>query len=180
LGSYDKLKKRTEVMPKHHFDAADAQQFLNPNVFYVGACFDADSTNCQRDRFFRDHIWENGFIDYIKQNPSERTTSTDNYEKYMDSVKKGDIFAIKRLNGKAATTMRILAIGIVLGKNFDRTIRVAWVMQDLDLEVPLAFIGTISPGYELNSLPSKELVDRINKARAKFLRLNFNIKEQYY
>ena len=167
-------------MPTHHFDAADALQFLNPNVFYVGACFDADRANCQRARFFKDHIWENGFIDYLKQNPSERTTATDNYEQYMEAIKKGDILLIKRLNGKGATTMRILAIGVVLGKNFDQTIRVAWVMQDMNLEVPLHTIGTISPGYSLASLPSADLIEKINKARAKFLRLNLDITDRYY
>ena len=73
-------------------------------------------------------FWENGFF---KSN--HVSTVTKNYENYVDLVAKGDIFVVKRLNGKANSTMRILAIGIVLGKNFDRTIRVAWVMQNIDL-----------------------------------------------
>jgi hypothetical protein len=165
-------------MSFHFFDSMDALQFLNPKIYYVGACF--NRSICQLERFFNESMWENGFIDYLKENPSERTDKMTDYEKYMDGVRKGDVFLAKRLNGVGATTMRILAIGIVLGKNYNRTIRVAWVMQDLSLEVPLAWIGTISPGYDISEILDKVLVDKLNKARAKFLRLNLQIKDQYY
>jgi len=162
-------------MPTHHFDAADAARFLNPQHFYVGASF--DSTECQLERFFQERIWENGFIKHLKKHPEERTSGTDQYEKTMEKIAKGDTLIVKRLNGKGATTMRVLAIGIVLGKNFDQTLRVAWVMQDLNLEVPLSCIGTLSS--PLAYLPA-DLADKVQKARAKFLRLHLTIKDRYY
>ena len=163
-------------MPTHHFDAADTSRFLTPFCFYVGASFDANE--CQLDRFFRERIWENGFIKYLQLHPEERSSVTDQYERHMEKISKGDILIVKRLNGKGSTTMRILAIGIVLGKNFDRTIRVAWVMQVLSLEVPLACIGTLSPVAISSLAPELEAI--VQKARVKFLRLHLKIDDHYY
>ena len=97
----------------------------------------------------------------------------------MEKMAKGDVLMVKRLNGKGSKTMRILAIGIVLGKNFDKTIRVAWVMQDLSLEVPLACVGTISAPLAISNL-APELEDKVQKARSKFLRLHLRIADHHY
>jgi len=156
----------------HHFDAADASRFLNPSIFYVGASF--GGSECQLPRFIQNGIWENGYIKC--PHPS---SSTDLFERYMEEMSKGDIILVKRLNGKGATTMRILAVGIVLGKNIDKTVRVAWVMPQLDLVVPLVTVGTISPRYSLSSIvdPVRGVIE---KARSKFLRLNLKIEDRWY
>jgi len=154
---------------RHSFDTADTLRFLNPKAFYVGATFDA----CQLSKFIKESIWEYGYYD------SDHTSiKTDKYEEYVADITKGDTLIVKRLNGKAQTTMRILAIGIVLGRNFDKTIRVAWVKQ-LDIDVPLHTVGTISPGYRLTELPDA-IKKEVEKARAKFLRLNLQIEDQWY
>jgi len=157
----------------HHFDTLDAIRFLRPKAFYVGACYGGNE--CQLSRFIKEQIWENGYVasgDYV-------STATKQFEKYMEDMSKGDILLVKRLNGKGTSTMRIMAIGIVLGKNYDGTIRVHWVMTSLDLEVPLHTVGTISPGYSLSELP-EILQTKVDKARAKFLRLNLRIENHYY
>jgi len=157
----------------HHFDAADASRLLNPSVFYVGASY--GGSECQLSRFIQNGIWENG---YIKDPQPSAATSL--YEQYMDIMSKGDILLVKRLNGKASNTMRIMAIGIVLGKNIDKTVRVAWVMPQLDIVVPLVTVGTISPSYPLSSVLVDTVRDKIEKARSKFLRLNLKIEDRWY
>lgn len=157
----------------HHFDAADASRFLNPYVFYVGASY--GGSECQLSRFIQHGIWENGYIKC-----PHPTSSTDLFERYMEDMTKGDIILVKRLNGKGATTMRILAVGIVLGKNIDKTVRVAWVIPQLDLIVPLITVGTISPCYALSSSIVDPVRSVIEKARSKFLRLNLKIEDRWY
>jgi len=160
-------------MSLHHFDAADASRFLNPSVFYVGASY--GGCECQLVRFIQEGIWENGYIKC-----PQPTSTTDLYEQYMDTMTKGDVLLVKRLNGKASTTMRIMAIGIVLGKNIDKTIRVAWVMPQVDLVVPLITVGTVSPSYSLSQSINDPVRDKIEKARIKFLRLNLRIEDRKY
>jgi hypothetical protein len=160
-------------MSLHHFDAADASRFLNPSVFYVGASY--GGCDCQLIRFIQDEIWENGYIKCPKS-----TSTTDLFEQYMKTMTKGDILLVKRLNGKAATTMRIMAVGIVLGKNIDKTVRIAWVMPQVDLVVPLITVGTVSPGYSLSQAINDPVRDTIEKARIKFLRLNLHIEDRKY
>ena len=162
---------------QHFFDAGDTLRFLNPKFFYVGASYDRQ--HCQLGRFFDAGVWENGFIKWIEENPSARTSATDLYERYMQQIEKGDILLVKRLNGQGSQNMRVLAIGVVLGKNFDKTVRVAWVIQDLNIEVPLQCIGTISPPYASEMLPDV-LKTWITKAQSKFLRLNLKIEDRYY
>jgi len=167
----------------HHFDAGDILNFLNPKFFYVGASYDRHE--CQLGRFFRDGIWENGFVKWIEEDPSRRTSTTDLYERYMQKIEKGDILLVKRLNGQGSQNMRVLAIGIALGKNLDKTVRVAWVIQDLNIEMPLQCVGTISTFYNFNScdightLPDV-LKNWVTKAQSKFLRLNLRIEDRYY
>jgi hypothetical protein len=160
-------------MSLHHFDAADASRFLNPSVFYVGASY--GGCDCQLIRFIQDEIWENGYIKCPKS-----TSTTDLFEQYMETMNKGDILLVKRLNGKASTTMRIMAVGIVLGKNIDKTVRVAWVMPQVDLVVPLITVGTVSPGYSLSQAINDPVRDTIEKARIKFLRLNLHVEDRKY
>jgi hypothetical protein len=75
--------------------------------------------------------------------------------------------------------MRLLAAGIVLGRNTDKTVRVAWVRPQLDVHVPLHTVGTISPGYRLADLsePARKEAD---KARSRFLRHNLAIEDRWY
>ena len=143
-------------------ESNDIKRLLEPSVFYVGATF---SDDCQMDRFINRGIWENGHDDDVQR-----------YVERFEKMKKGDFIVIKRLNGKAATTMRILAIGICLGRISSKDCNVAWIRKNLKMEVPLVEIGTISQPKDILNEDEvhPELRDTIERARIRFLRTHLN------
>ena len=157
---------------RYTFEAFDAENFLNPGCYYVGAMFkDGNNWEDQIPNFMREGIWILGWGDEI-----------DKYVDRLDSVKKGDIFIIKRLLGKGSSQMKVLAAGVVVGKQpmTESIVNVEWSSPKLDLVVPLkGEIGTISLRHELPSLPS-DIQIAVKKCQARFLRWNLNIVRTTY
>jgi hypothetical protein len=164
------------------FDSNDIQALMEPNVFYVGAMFSGSED--QLPDFINRGIW----IGLGLNSPQVER---------VRQIRKGDILSVKRLAGKGATTMRILALGVVVGLTPQQTsdsahVLVAWVMpsmnlgldvrapdQDAELRVPLKEVGTISAPQKLTELDTA-LAAQVAKCRVRFLRMNLDIRPRHY
>ena len=87
----------------------------------VGAKWGVDVLN---DDFFRRGYWEMGWSD--DEQPG--------FANQRDSMKPGDRIAIKRMNGQGATTITILALGVVK-EVFQGRVYVDWKVTDMEREV---------------------------------------------
>lgn len=161
----------------HHFqfDLADAKNFLNPSIYFVGATWDGGEVEKLPD-FIDRGVWVNGY--------GEENTLF--LQRVMD-VKRGDILVIKRLLGVGQGRIKILAMGVVVGFSHRReSIYVAWTLPDLDFEVPFQGIDgvkTISASHTINDFRDdghEPLRKAIINCRAKFLRMNLEVKPRSY
>lgn len=126
------------------FNSNDTENLLNPRFVFVGAHWvdkDGNFVNKMPD-FYNRGVWELGW-----------GREKEKLNGYIDEIKRGDVLVVKKLNGKAQDTMKIIAIGVVVGfpqvHNEARTVLyVAWTMPNVDLDVPLQLVGTINkPKY---------------------------------
>lgn len=169
---------KSEFIHSVQFDSNEIQNLLDPQCFYVGATF--DSTEDQLPDFIRRGVWENGYGAHVP--------------KYVDRVKKmrrGDFLIVKRLMGKGSTSMKVLAVGVVVGVAIDNsTVLVAWALPSVNIEVPgseeyddvivpLKEIGTVSTPQQ-NAVLDPKIQTLIDKCRVRFLRQNLDIKPRHY
>lgn len=167
-------------MSEFYFDSGDAKQFLSPDVYFVGVHY-AGCDN-QLSRFVQKSIWTNGWLDDTPE-ASETNNRIKQYEVRTLNIRKGDVLVAKRLNGKGADKMTALAVGIVIGRRSESTVRVAWTLPEIKHIIPLLEVGTISVEYTLDEVSEHSdstMRDYVEKARSKFLRLNTNIEEKLY
>lgn len=160
------------------FDSNDIQNLLSPQYFYVGAMYDGDKDKLPD--FIQRGVWENGYNTEIPR-------LTDRVKK----MRKGDFIIVKRLMGKGTKTMRILAVGIVVGLSLDGTyVLVSWAMPEVNIEiegtsgdedviVPLREISTVSAPQGVVHLDPK-LQNLVDKCRVRFLRHNLDVKPRHY
>lgn len=160
---------------RYTFEKQDIENLLNPNCFYVGATFTEDvkqhkEYKDQLGRFIDDGIWENGWGSEVYL-----------FKTRSDSIKKGDVLIVKRLLGKASPDMRVLAMGVVVGQDYNpNKVRVEWTMPRLEEIVPLnGAVGTITKGKKIQDLDLK-LRDLVDKCRCRFLRWNLDIQHRNY
>ena len=168
---------------KINFNSNDVNNLLNPNFAFVGVHWrneiKQDFVN-KMPEFYNCGIWENGY-----------GRDKDNLNTYIDLIKRGDILMVKRLNGKGQETMKVLAMGIVVGfpllYNVERTMAyVAWTLPNLDLDIPLKLVGTMNKPVTLKIIESwisntsedanvrayQELFRLANLATARFITQN--------
>ena len=153
-------------MSRYMFNAQDGLRFLRPKYFYVGAMY--DGTEDQLPRFVSEGIWENGHQNGVKK-----------YNLRYCSIQKGDVLLVKRMLGKGKSEMRILAIGIVVGKDPHDAwrLRVEWSIPELAVKTPFHEPSTISAAQD--NIPNP-LMKYADKARGIFLRANLNIQQTFY
>lgn len=163
-------------MAEFFFDSKDVQNFLTPKIWFVGVHYGGNDSQLQK--FINHSIWKNGWFDTDEGVDNARV---DLYKERTRDIAKGDILVAKRLNGKGADTMTVLALGIVVGRRARDTIQVAWTLPHINLITPLKEVGTISAFCTLEDLSfSPPLAARVVKARTKFLRLNLSIDKRLY
>lgn len=91
-----------------------------PNYWVVGATY--GSQNDQTDKFLRRGYWALGWSDKDQPDQAER----------RDRIKPGDRIAIKRMMGKGAAEIRIIALGVVLEiDDEDKRVYVNWIANGL-------------------------------------------------
>jgi len=106
--------------------------------FVVGASYGGN--NPQQERFVRDGIWALGWTK--EDHPFQFETCL--------KMKPGDFIAIKRRNGKGASTITVLARGIIKGiipeaiENGRFVCTVEWFEKDLEEKVPLKHRDTLA------------------------------------
>ena len=148
-------------------NTTDVQRLLNPLYVFVGAHWLDNGNYINKMPDFYDRgVWELGW---------EREKEKYNIE--IDSLNRGDILVVKRLNGIGQTTMKIIALGIVVGfpTLYDEkrtTVYVSWSIPRTDFDIPLKLIGTMGKLKELSKLEEGTLKDYIEKCRARFLSQN--------
>jgi hypothetical protein len=100
------------------------------NYWVVGATWGDDNL---ADSFYLRGNWQMGYDE--KDQPG--------YAEKINSIKKGDRIAVKKRNGKGASTISIKAIGIVKDVA-DGIVYIDWVESGLERHVPCKnYFGTI-------------------------------------
>jgi len=164
-------------MSQFYFDQFNVSNFLNPDIFFVGAHFDGKDSHM--NEFINNSTWKMA----LDKDDDGKETQT---SKWLSNVGKGDVLIAKRLNGKVAGTMTTLAIGIVIGLKAGGTLNVAWVLPEYFQTLPVnGCLGAISAPYKMRVLKQlgkdwEDLVDDVKKAQIKFLRLNLQIEKRIY
>lgn len=153
------------------FDSNDIQNLLSPSIYFVGAAFGGSEDVLPE--FLNKGIWVNGWA----LNPEDaKFQASVVHGRRTETIKKGDIILIKRLNGQGSSTMRVLAAGIVVGHLYPKQLgcQVFWSMPDIEITTNLKEVGTISTPLKISDLedPIKVLVE---KTRVRFLKMNLRI-----
>lgn len=103
----------------------------------VGANWDG---NKQNESFYRRGYWEMGYDDEDKPR----------FAKMRDSMQAGDRIAIKSMDGKGASTISIIALGIVK-EVFQGRVYIDWIVTDIDRQVDSkGCFKTIHGPYDYN------------------------------
>ena len=103
---------------------------IDMNYWVVGATWGSDNL---ADRFYLRGCWEMGWEE------GDKAT----YERRVNNIKAGDRVAIKKMDGHGATTICIIAIGVV--KDVDGgKVYIDWLVKNMDRHVPCKnYFGTI-------------------------------------
>jgi hypothetical protein len=168
-------------MSRFYFDYLDAKRFLDPLVYFVGVHDLAGESHLSK--YVRKSCWTNLRLE-DEPETSETNSRVKTYETRTKGLEKGDVLVAKRRNGKASDKLTALAVGIVVGRRSEGTVSVAWVLPNITHEIPaMGMFGTISSSFVLGGIKDragKEMLEYVEKARRKFLRLNMNIEEKLY
>jgi hypothetical protein len=137
------------------------------------------ATDNMMPEFISSSTWTNGWAESgcIADN-----TRVELFNERTRLLQPGDFLITKKLNGRGANTMTLLAIGIVIGRKNDATVYVAWVLPRLELVVPLKEVGTISCQYTLEDIRAQlpTLVQHLELARDIFLSTNLSTVPRTY
>lgn len=127
---------------------ADFHRLFNTTYWAVG--FDWNGKD-QRDRFFKDSIWEDGHV----------VNGEDKYKNRLNSVKEGDIFILKSSategTGHAESFTIIHSIGIVKGRIDAKSFKMEWLKIPM---LPFKIKGKYRSGT-INRIKDPEVLDII-------------------
>lgn len=109
---------------------------LRPKYWVVGANWEGDD---QAPAFYRRGYWEMGWSDAEQPKYVSRRTQ----------IGAGDRIAVKRMDGRGADTISILALGLVKEVGADGRVYIDWLITGLDRSVPArGCFGTIHGPFE--------------------------------
>lgn len=159
-----------------HFDFCPmtVRSLINVSSCWFVGCHYGGSDN-QLPTFIDASIWTNGFIEYNCNADNPRVQL---FAQRTSEMKAGDFIIAKRMNGRGASTMTIMAIGVVVGRKSASTMYVAWVMPNMQFETPLMEVGTLSACYSGKELPL--LFPYLEMVRDKFLSENLTVLLKRY